>query len=117
MQKHSLFKSFKFAFDGLKTAFSNGRNFKIQLLLMTIGIALALILDFSSIEWAILIVIVALVLILEIVNTSLESIVNLVSPDIHPEAKIAKDMAASAVLMASIASLLIGALLFLPKII
>jgi diacylglycerol kinase len=54
---------------------------------------------------------------LELINTSIEEIVNIVSPEIKPEAKIAKDVAAASVLIASIASVLIAAFLFLPKII
>jgi diacylglycerol kinase len=114
--KHSLLKSFKYAFDGLSTALTKGRNFRIQITLGAIAVIFGLFLGFSALEWTVLVLIIASVLILELINTSLESIVNIVSPEIRSEAKIAKDMAAGAVLIASLASIVIGAILFLPKI-
>ena len=114
--KHSLIKSFKFAFDGLKVAILKGRNFRIQLLCGVLASVVAYYLQFTRIEWAVLAISIASILILELINTSLESITNLVSPEIQEEAKIAKDVAAASVLLASIASILIGALVFLPKI-
>lgn len=115
--KHSIFESFSFAFQGIATEFKKGRNFRIQLLLGFIASVLAYLLKFTTDEWAILVVTISAVLILELINTSIEEIVNVVSPQIRPEAKIAKDVAAASVLIASIASVLIAAFLFLPKII
>ncbi len=115
--KHSMIKSFQFAFDGVKVAILKGRNFRIQLVCGIVASVLAYFLQFTRIEWAILAISTSSILILELINTSLESITNLVSPEIHPEAKIAKDVAAASVLIASIASIFIGALVFLPKII
>lgn len=112
---HSLFKSFQFAFDGIKTEFRKGRNFRIQISAAAVAIILGFILRLSPVEWAILTATIASVLILELINTSLESVVNIVSPTLHPEAKIAKDVAAASVLIASIASVIIGSLLFLSK--
>ena len=112
---HSLIKSFQFAFEGIKTAITSGRNFRIQLTLGFLASILAFILNFSPTEWTILVITIASVLILELINTALESIVDIVSPEIRPEAKIAKDIAAASVLMASLASLLVAAFLFLPK--
>lgn len=115
--KHPLTRSFSFAFDGIKVAIKKGRNFRIQLLLGAIASILGLILNLSTFEWIGLILIITFVLILELVNTSLEAIVDLVSPEIRGEAKIAKDVAAAAVLISSITSLVIGLVIFLPKII
>lgn len=114
--KHTLFKSFKFAFDGLKVAFVKGRNFRIQILSAVIAVIFGVFLKITIFEWLSLILIIAFVLILEILNTSLEHIVDMVSPEIREKAKIAKDMGASAVLIASIASVIMATLLFLPKI-
>ena len=114
--KHSLFKSFVFAFTGLKTALAKGRNFRIQFFLGIIASTGAYFLKFTADAWAILVITIASILILELINTSIESIVNIVSPEIRPEAKIAKDIAAASVLIAAIASLFIAAFLFLPKI-
>lgn len=114
--RHPLTKSFKFAFDGLKTAFLKGRNFKIQISVGVLAFVLGLIFKISTTEWLNLVIVIMLVLILELVNTSIEEIVNLVSPEIRERAKMAKDVSAATVLVASIASVIIGALLFLPKI-
>jgi len=114
--KHSLLKSFGFAFAGLKTAIIKGRSFRIQILFGVTAVILGLIYKINSFEWLSLILIIASVLILELINTSIESIVNIVSPEIREEARVAKDVSAAGVLIASIASVFIGALLFLPKI-
>lgn len=114
--RHSLFKSFKFASDGVKIAVLKGRNFRIQLLIGFIAIILGLVLRLSFAEWLDLFLIINLVLILELINTSIESVVDLVSPEIHEKAKIAKDVAAAAVLITSFTSIVIGAFIFLPKI-
>jgi len=115
--KHSLFKSFKFAFSGLKTAILKGRNFRIQLTIGIVAVTLGIVYKISSFEWLDLILIIASVLILELINTAIEEVVNIVSPEIQERAKIAKDVSAGAVLIASIASVFIGAFIFLPKII
>ncbi len=114
--KHSLLKSFGFAFEGLKAAILKGRNFRIQLTIGTFAVILGVIFKLSFTEWLNLIIIITLVLILELVNTSIEALVDLVSPEIQEKAKLAKDVAAATVLIASIGSVIIGVLLFLPKL-
>jgi undecaprenol kinase len=114
---HSLIKSFSFAFAGVSAAFKKGRNFRIQLTIGALAVFLALIFNVTSAEWITLTIIIALVLVLELINTAIEYIVDLVSPEIRPEAKIIKDVSAGAVLLAAIASVFIGLFIFLPKII
>ena len=114
--KHSIFKSFKFAFEGLEVAIVKGRNFRIQVCLGALAIILGVIFKISSFEWLSLILVIASVLILELINTAIESIVDIVSPEIQEKAKIAKDVSAASVLVSSIVAIFIGALLFLPKI-
>lgn len=114
--KHSLAKSFKFAFEGIKTEFKRGRNFRIQILMGILALISGWIFKISSQEWFDLIIVIASVLILELINTAVESIVDMISPEIAPKAKIAKDVSAGAVLLASVASVAVGALIFLPKI-
>lgn len=114
--KHSILKSFQFAFEGIKVAIQKGRNFRIQIIFGMLSLFLGFIFKISSSEWIALIFIVALVLILELINTAIESIVDLVSPEIHPKAKIAKDVAAAAVLVASISAVVIGAFIFFQNI-
>lgn len=113
---HSLVKSFRFAFEGMRTAIAKGRNFRIQIFLALSASVLGLILKISAPEWLDLTLIIALVLILELLNTAIESIIDIVSPEIAPKAKIAKDVAAAAVLIASIAAIIVGVFLFLPKL-
>lgn len=114
--KHSLLKSFGFAFEGIKTEFKKGRNFRIQILIGILALILGCILKISATEWFDLIIVIASVLILELINTAVESIVDMISPEIQPKAKIAKDVSAGAVLLASLASVAVGALIFIPKI-
>ena len=114
--RHSLFKSFGFAFEGLRAAIIRGRNFRIQVIAGLTAFILGLILKLSATEWLDLVIIITLVLILELVNTSIEALVDLVSPEIQEKAKLAKDVAAATVLVASIGSVIIGVLLFLPKL-
>lgn len=109
-------RSFRFAFSGIKEALKSEPNLKIHFLLAFLAFVLAYILKFSSVEWAILVITIGLVWILELINTSLEAIVDLVSPEVKEKAKNAKDVAASAVLISALTSLLVGAFLFLPKI-
>jgi diacylglycerol kinase len=114
--KYSLIKSFGFAYDGLKASVMKGRNFRIQVILGILASVLGFILKLSSEEWLDLVIIITLVLILELINTAIEALVDLVSPQIQEKAKIAKDVAAAAVMVASIGSVVIGILLFLPKL-
>lgn len=113
---HPLAKSFGYAFDGLLVALKKGRNFKIQIFLGFLSALAGFFFRITNFEWLILSIIISLVLILELVNTSIESIVDLVSPEIRDKAKVAKDVSAAAVLIASISSIVIAGIIFLPKI-
>lgn len=114
--RHSIAKSFGFAFQGISEALANGRNFRIQIFLGLVAITFGIFYKISEIEWLFIALTTSFVLILELINTSLESIVDLVSPEIRSPAKIAKDVSAAAVLIASITSIVIGVIIFLPKI-
>ena len=89
---------------------------QIHLLIGSVALLVGALIGLSLFEWIILLFTISFVLILELVNTTLENIVNLVSPKIHPKAKAAKDVAAAAVLLAAILSVVVGVLLFLPKL-
>ena len=114
---HSIPKSFSYAIQGLKKALTEEPNFRVHVVLGTFACILAVILGFSALEWLILTVTIFFVLVLELINTTLENIVDLVSPEITGEAKVAKDVAASAVFLSAVFSILVGLGLFLPKII
>ena len=113
----NVFISFRYAFNGIKYTFKNSRNFKIQVLFALFSLILGSILQLDKSEYWILLVTVFSVLTLEILNTSIESLVDLVvKKKFNNLAKIAKDCSAGAVLLASINSVIIGLNLFIPKI-
>ena len=107
---HGLITSFRFAFAGLGYFFRTQRNARIHLLLGAAACGLAAWLRISRTEWSILIVAIAAVIILEGINTAIETVVDLASPQIHPLAKIAKDLSAAMVLLAAIAAIIVGLL-------
>ena len=109
--------SFRYAFNGIKYTFKNSRNFKIQVIFAIFSLTLGSIVQLSNSDFLILLVTVFSVLTLEILNTSIESLVDLVvKKKFSYLAKIAKDCSAGAVLLASINSVIIGLCLFIPKI-
>lgn len=113
---HPTLMSFGYAFSGLKAALKKEPNIGIHLIIASLAIILAFFFNFNPTEWIILAFTIAFVLILELINTALESLVNMVSPEIKEEAKVAKDVSAAAVFISALLSLVVGAFLFLPKI-
>ncbi|MGC1307480.1 MAG: diacylglycerol kinase family protein [Phormidesmis sp.] len=111
----NLFLSFRYAWAGIAYAFTTQRNFRVHTGLGTIAILLCWLLEVSTVEIAVICLTIGAVLVMEILNTALESLVDLtVGQTYHELAKIAKDCAAGAVLMAAIVALLIAALIFVP---
>ncbi len=111
-----LIRSFGFAFAGIGAMLRTQRNAQIHTA-ATVVVALAgLFLGASLGEWIALSLSIALVLALEALNTALEAVVDLVSPQPHPLAKKAKDVAAGAVLIGAVGAALVGCLIFLPKL-
>ena len=109
--------SFSYALNGIKYTFRNSRNFKIQVLFALLSFFVGFILQLDYRDYWILFLTVFSVLTLEILNTSIESLVDLVvEKKFNNLAKIAKDCSAGAVLLASINSVIIGLGLFIPKI-
>lgn len=109
-------KSFGYAFSGLSYAFKSQINFKVHILILVmVGIA-GFWLGLSAGEWLWVAAAAGIVLIVELLNTAIEVLVDLVSPTIHPKAKIIKDVAAAAVLMAAVTAIVIGLIIFVPKI-
>lgn len=92
------------------------RNFQIHLVVACIVIISSFYFKLSSIEWVAICVVIGLVLITEIINSAMEQMINYFKPEIHPNAKIIKDMAAAAVLVAAIVSVIVGLIIFVPKI-
>jgi len=110
-----LIKSFGYAFSGLQEAVK-GHSFRVMVM-MVIGVCfLGIILKISLFEWAMLILSMGLVLTLEIINTAWERSFDYLRPEINPIVKTAKDLVAAAVLLVSLTALIVGFLIFLPKI-
>lgn len=115
--RHSTIRSFGYAIQGIKTAYRNEPNLRVHTFFAILALTLAILLKLNPLEWIILAFTIFYVITLELFNTVLESLVNLVSPEIKPYAKIAKDVAAACVLLGAILSVIVGLILFLPKII
>lgn len=106
--------AFRFAFKGIAVFFKEGSHAKIHAAAAFTAISLGFSLNIKTNDWVAILFCIALVISLEAVNSAIESVVDLASPEIHPLAKKSKDIAAGAVLMASIFALIIGLLIFLP---
>jgi diacylglycerol kinase len=113
---HGIVLSFRFALAGLAFLLRTQRNARIHVILGAIACGLAAWLRVSRVEWAVLVFTIALVLILEGLNTAVEAAIDLASPEIHPLAKAAKDLAAGMVLIAAIASVAVGLLILGPPL-
>jgi len=113
----NLFTSFRYAWAGIAYAFQTQRNFRIHTGIGSVALLLCWALPVSTVEVAIICLTVGAVLVMEILNTALESLVDLtVGQTYHELAKVAKDCAAGAVLMAAIVALLIAALILAPPL-
>ncbi|MGI6093394.1 MAG: diacylglycerol kinase family protein [Negativicutes bacterium] len=108
--------SFKCALAGIIYCVQRERNIKIHLAAAIMAFMLGWYLELSRVEFLLLGLYVMLVLIAEVVNTAIEVVVDLITPEYDLLAKAAKDIAAGAVLLAALASLIAGGLLFLPKL-
>lgn len=116
-KNHSPISSFKFAIDGIKTATKKEPNFRTHLIVALATLITAYIIGFTASEWLLLAFTITLVILLELINTALESIVDLVSPEISTKARVAKDVSAAAVLLSAILAAIVGVVLFAPKVI
>jgi diacylglycerol kinase (ATP) len=113
----SLFTSFGYAWAGLSYAFQTQRNFRIHLVVGSLAISLSIFLQLTPVEIAIITLTCGLVLTMELLNTALESVVDLtVRQTYHELAKIAKDCAAGAVLISAMFAVLVGAFLMFPPL-
>jgi diacylglycerol kinase len=108
--------SFRYAFSGWWYVLRTQRNAWIHAVAAVGVFAAGFWLELGRIDWAILVLTVAVVWVAEFTNTAVEAVVDLLSPNIHPLAKVAKDVAAAAVLIAALAAVVIGLLLFGPPL-
>lgn len=106
-----------YALNGLKEAFTRERNFRIHLIIAFIVVCVSFYFKLRAQEWIVIMIAIFTVLIAELVNSIVERVIDYIKPDIHPEAKIIKDLAAAMVLIAALMSVILGLIIFIPKVI
>jgi len=120
MEKENFLKrrclSFKFAIRGIFISVKSQLNMKIHIIAAILAILIGIYLEISNYEWLIIILVIGLVFSTEMINTSIEALVDLVSPAYHKSAEKAKDISAGAVLISAIIALIAGIIIFVPKI-
>ena len=109
-------RSFGYALKGIALLFASQPNARIHAVVLSFVVAAGFYFDVNKTEWLTIVLIAALVLSAEAMNTAVEFVVDLVSPDYHLLAEKAKDVAAAAVLLAAFGAVIIGLIIFLPKI-
>jgi len=112
----SLLRSFRWAFAGLWYTLRTQRNARVHLLAAMAVTAMGLWLRLDAIQWAMLALTIALVFFAEMINTVAEAVVDLITPDYHPLARVAKDVCAGAVLVTAMAAIVVGLLILGPPL-
>lgn len=112
-----MLKSFKFSFDGLKYAYLHEQSLILHIMVMAIIIAFGVGFSITPIQWVITLIMGALILVTELFNTSIEAVVDMVTEEYHPLAKIAKDTASAACFIADLMAAGMWLVVFIPKII
>ena len=112
-----LIDSFAHAFNGIAKAFATQRNMQIHGVILVIALIGGFYFNINSAEWIAIIICSGMVLSAEIINTAIEEIVNFISPGMNPKAGLIKDLAAGAVLITAIAAIIVGLIIFVPKMI
>lgn len=117
MKKNSSFmESFFCAFKGIIYIFKTERNFRFHIMFSVLVLLCSLIFNLSHVELSVILIMIAVVLTLEIINTIIENIMDFLCKDYNLNIKIIKDMASSAVLVSAFISIIVGLLIFIPKI-
>lgn len=113
----NILSSFKYGFLGLFETLKRERNIKIASFIIIIVVITSIFLKLSLTEWSVVLLTSVTVTSLEMINTSIEAVVDMAMPNIHPLAKLAKDTAAGAVVLSVVVAFIIGLIIYLPKII
>jgi undecaprenol kinase len=111
-----LLKSFSYAINGIRTAIWTERNMRIHLFISVFVIGCSIFFSINKAEWIVVILAIGGMLSLELVNTAIERVVDLITEEYHPLAKQAKDLAAGAVFLYALMAVVIGMIIFLPRI-
>lgn len=109
--------SFVFALNGIKKSVLKEPNFRIHIFCTILVIIAGYYFNISSVEWMLVLLCTALMLSMEMINTAIEKLCNVVHREIHPGIKLTKDIAAGAVLVSAIIAAICGGIIFIPKII
>lgn len=109
--------TFIHAAGGIGHAFRTETNFRIHVAAMALAVGLGVVLQISAVEWLFVAGCSMLVLSMELVNTAIENVCDLISKEYHPLIKIIKDVAAAAVLVSAAGSAVTGGIIFIPKLI
>lgn len=110
------FNSFKYSMEGLKYAYKAEQSLTIHCLAVLVVIFLGLFFKITQFEWLVCFILFGLVMATELINTSLEAVVDLTCPEFHPLAKIAKDTASAAVFVFAVVAFISGLIIFIPYI-
>lgn len=113
----NFFESLKYALDGVKYVFNSQRNIWIQSVFAIIVVGLGMFFKISAIEWLVLSITIFLVIFAEFINTVVETTIDLITEEKNEKAKIAKDVAAGAVLITAINSIIVGLIIFAERLI
>lgn len=116
MKIRNIINSFNYAVTGILQAMKTEKNLRFQYITSIVVISFSLFFDFSRLEFLILLVTISLVLITEMLNTAIEKTIDIITKDYHPLAKIAKDVAAGAVLISAVNAIVVGYLLFFDRL-
>lgn len=117
MQKINRIQSFQYAFAGIWHTLKTQRNAQIHVIIALVIFILGLALNITLTEWAIIALTIGFVISVEMLNTATESAMDYVNADFHPHIKVVKDVAAGAVLVSAITAVVIGLLIFGPRLI
>lgn len=117
MKRAQRSSSFKVAWDGIVYAATTQVHMKIHLFAASLAMILGFIYQLTRFEWLFILSLIGLVIAMELLNTAIERTVDLITTDFHPLAKIAKDVAAGAVLVTAVFAMIAGIIIFIPHII
>lgn len=115
-KKPPFYRTFGYALEGIAAGIRKERNMRIHTAAMILVVFAGTVLGMTAMEWCICLILFGLVLSLELVNTAIEAVVDLVTEERKPLAKLAKDTAAGAVLVSAFMAAVIGCIIFIPKI-
>lgn len=110
-------RSFRHAFRGLAYALKNEKNFQNEMFIGALVVIAMFYFNVTRGEMVVLFVVIMAVLIMELLNTAMERVIDILRPKIHPYAKLVKDLMAASVLMMSILTIILGLIIFLPYVV